>query len=59
MKFVKNLKARFPWLYHALAAAIVLGSAGGYAAYERLAGDCCYVGSPCCYPGSPCCAGRH
>lgn len=56
MKIVDGLKARFPKLYPTVLAVAVLGSVGGYTAYERLAGDCCYPGASCCHPGAACCA---
>jgi len=59
MKFLTDLKARFPKLYPTALALAVLGGLGGYAAYERFAGDCCELGAPCCHPGAACCLARH
>jgi hypothetical protein len=63
MRIVSDLKARFPRLFPAVTAALLVGTVLGIAAYERSASasdSCCEPGSPCCYPGSPCCAGhRH
>lgn len=59
MKIVDDLKARFPKLYPALLAVTVLGAVGGYEAYNRFAGDCCYPGAACCHPGAACCTKHH
>lgn len=59
MTFLRNLKTRFPKLFPAVAAAVVLGSVGGAFAYEKLSGDCCYPGAACCKPGAACCAKHH
>lgn len=37
MKILNHLKSRFPKLYPALPALLVLAGVGGYTAYERLA----------------------
>ena len=61
MRFLTDMKARYPKLFPAAALAIALGGIAGVAAYERSANaadSCCYAGSPCCHPGSPCCAGH-
>jgi hypothetical protein len=56
---LRNLHARFPKLFPVMTAVVLLGGAGGAAAYERLSHSCCSAGAACCYPGSPCCNGAH
>ncbi len=59
MKLLNALKARLPRLSPVLLAVAVVGSAGGYAAYQHFNQDCCELGGDCCYPGSPCCLAPH
>ena len=59
MKFITDLRARFPRLFPSMLVLVTLGSAGSYVAYERLTDDCCYPGSPCCHPGAACCLRHH
>jgi hypothetical protein len=59
MRFVRELKTRFPKLFPVVTAVLALGLVGGVAAVERSAsGSCCFPGSPCCHPGADCCAGH-
>jgi hypothetical protein len=58
MKLFADLKARFPRMFPVVTTVLALGTVGGIAAYEKLASDCCYPGSPCCHPGAACCNGH-
>jgi hypothetical protein len=59
MNLLQRIKSRLPKLLPALAAAAVLGTAGGYATHAYATEDCCHPGSPCCHPGAACCAKHH
>ena len=59
MKFITDLRSRFPRLFPTLLGVVLVGSAGGYVAYEQLADDCCALGAPCCHPGAACCSRHH
>jgi hypothetical protein len=59
MNMLGKLKARFPRLFPALTAAVLLGTSGGFAVHQYLEQSCCKVGASCCYPGSSCCHGAH
>ncbi len=60
MDMLNRLKARFPKLYPAMTAVVLLGSAGGFAVHERIASQsCCHPGAACCHPGAACCNGAH
>ncbi len=59
MTILQTIKGRFSKFAPILATVAVLGTAGGYAAHEYAAGDCCSPGAACCHPGAACCAARH
>ncbi|HYP78357.1 MAG TPA: hypothetical protein VER12_20435 [Polyangiaceae bacterium] len=59
MKFITDLRTRFPRLFPALCTVVALGGVGSYAAYEHLSDDCCELGAPCCHPGAACCLRHH